>query len=480
MKKSYTLYAVRCTLSLFVLVLLAGCGQGYLAEKLYWKAEETARAMPKDPKSVTPQDYQRLVRAYRRVAERCPLEPLAAQSQFIIAQIYILQGEYLKAEEELLKVTRNFSQNAELASRAHFMIGNLYEQQGNWDKAVSEYENVTGLYPLSSVGLRAPIYVAEHYQRGNKIAGADKAYNKAIKDYKKLINDYSGTSIAPAVKDYLALAYVSQGKWNEAIDVWQTIVNEYPQSQLGAGSLFTIGETYVRQIKDLQKAIEVYEEFVRRNPESKIVRHARFQIGRLYFIKDDFTKAREIFEEILKDYPKEIELCTNAQLAVAASYEKEGSRDKTLEAYVKLKADYPDTKAGLGVPLFIAQYYLREKRVEDAESAFREAIAGYEKLIKENLNPALSAEAQDFISLAYLNQQKWAQAIGSLKVLTDKYPDNPKASMSLFTIAAIYKKQLQEPKNAIETFQKFIQQYPGHKLASLARSEIESLQKTNN
>lgn len=477
-KKKFLLVVCACLL----VVTLTGCGQGYSAGKLYWQANAAVREITKGKTqdNLTKEDYQKIIGAYRRVVERYPLEPLAAQSQFIIAQIYILQRQYDKAKEELAKITQNFAKNPVLASQAQFMLGNLYEQQGRWNEAVLEYEKVTDLFPLTSMGLKTPIYVVEYYKRHKDKTEADRAHEKAIKHYQRIINEYSGTSIATVVKDYLALTYVSQDKWDNAIDVWQTIVNDYPESQAGIFSLFAIGETYVRQIKDLQKAIEVYEEFVRKNPTSKIIQQAKFQIGRLYFMKGDFAKAREIFKQVIKEYPKEIELCANSYLSVAACYEREGNQDKTMQIYRKIKHDYPTTLAALSVPLFTAQYYQRKNQIQEAEKAFQEAISVYDKVIRENPKTKQAARAQNFISLAYLSQKKWEKAIDSLRTLIEVYPENPKASASLFTIAAIYQRQLGEPKKAIETYKKFMEQYPGHTLANLAKSEIESLQKSIN
>lgn len=98
-----------------------------------------------------------------------------------------------------------------------------------------------------------PVYIAEYYQRDKNDVEAVKAYDKAIKYYKNLVNEYSGTSFSAVLKDYLALAYVSQGSWNKAVDIWQGIVDENPQDQVGESLLFTLGETYLRQIKDLSE-----------------------------------------------------------------------------------------------------------------------------------------------------------------------------------------------------------------------------------
>ena len=475
MKKFYAL-------SIFVLMALSGCGSQYSAEKLYWQANQAAKTIingrPLD--KLNAQDYKKIIAGYRRLAEEYPLEPLSAQSQFIIAQIYILQNQLPKAEEELVKVTQNFSQNSEIASLAQFRIGALYEQQGDWTQARREYENVIDLFPLSSMGLKTPLYIAEYYQRGKDGVKADNAYHKAIKHYQKFINEYSGTTVSAMLKDYLALAYASQGKWNEAVDIWQTLVDEYPQSQIGETLLFAIGETYSRQIKDLQKAIDTYDDFVKKNPASKIIRYAKFQIGRLYLIKEDFAKARQLFEELIRDYPAEGELRASSQLAIAVSYERQGSADKAMEIYHKLRNSFADNMPALGVPLLIAQHYLKENRAPEAENAFKEAITGYEKIIKDKPNTARAEGARNFLSLAYINQKKWDKAIDSLKASADAHPNDPRTAKALFTIAAIYRGQLGEPGKAIEIYEKFIQQYPGHALASMAKSEIDSLQKSKN
>lgn len=471
MKKIYPL-------SFLALALLLGCESRYLSEKLYWHANQAAKEIIKNRPidKLTQGECQRIISGYRRLIQKYPLEPLSAQSQFVIAQIYILQNQFPKAQEELTRITQNFSKNPEIASQAQFMIGNLYERQGNWEKAALEYEKVSDLFPLSRMGLKIPLYIAGRYQRKKDSAGADKAYNDAIKYYKKFINEYSGTSFSAVLKDHLALAYASRGNWNNAVDTWQTVVDEYPQSPIGETLLFAIGETYSRQIKDLQKAIDTYEDFVKKNPDSKIISHAEFQIGRLYFIKEDFPKAIQVFNGLVEKYPKDARLCTDAKLAIATCYEKQDRWEEVVKVYGEIKTKYPHSPAALSVPLFIAQHYFKENRLSEAKGAFTEAISGYEKLIRENPNTAKAAEAQDFISLAYLSQQKWVHAISSLQKLVDTYPNDPRASKSLFTLAVIYQKQLHEPEKAIEKFAKFIEQYPGHELANLAKSEIESLQ----
>lgn len=457
-------------------IVLSGCGSQYQAEKLYWRATQVAKKLPDNPKLITTGHYQRLINAYQKVVERYPLEPQAAQAQFIIAQIYILENKVSEAEKELLKITQNFSRNSEVASKALFLIGNLYEEQNNWDRATLEYEKITDLYPLSSLGLKIPIYIAEHYQRRKEIAEADHAYSKAVKGYRRIIDDYSGTSIAPLIKSYLASTYVSQGDLEKAIDIWQTILSEYPQTQIGTLSLFAIGETYTRQIKDLQKAIEVYEDFVARYPQSQIIKQAKFQIGKLYFLKRDFAKARAVFEELIKEYSQEKELCANAELSMAICYEGEEKWEEALRSYKNVTDHYPNSQPALQTPLFIAQHYLKRNQTADAKKAFQEAILGYERIIQGNAGTAEAIEAKYLIGLSYISQQDWNKAIDSLNDLIKNYPDNPRAITSLFTIATIYQRKLNSSEEAVKIYEGFITKYPTHILVNLAQEQLKSLQ----
>ncbi|MFH1678448.1 MAG: tetratricopeptide repeat protein [Candidatus Omnitrophota bacterium] len=464
---------------ILAVIFLSGCGSRYSAERLYWQANQIVKDVVKDTpiESLTAEKYQKIIAAYQRVVDKYPLEPLAAQSQFIIAQIYTAQGQFPQAEKELIKITRNFSRNSAIASQAQFLIGNLYEKQDDWKKALSEYEKVIDLYPLSSLGLKTPIYIAQHYKLKQNAPLSEKAYEKAKRDYEKLIDEYSGTSVAPIIMDYLALAYSNEGNWDEAIDTWQGISNEYPQSPLAAKSLLTTGEIYTKQIKDLEKAIKAYEDFVTQYPRSQVIKQIKLQIGKLYVDKGEIEKARQNFLEAIRDYPEEAELCANARLGLAVCYEKDKNYDKAIEEYLRIKKDYPDTKTAFSVPFFIAQHYFhRGADKEKIEDAFAQAISEYRDIVENGKDASSIIDAGRLISLCYIQQKKWDEAIDYMQGIADKYPDNPQAEMFLFNIAGIYQSELKEPNKAINIYEELINKFPASQLVSLAKTQLEALQ----
>ncbi|MFC1593286.1 tetratricopeptide repeat protein [Candidatus Omnitrophota bacterium] len=479
MKKSLLMTCVLCAC-----VLVCGCENSLTAEKLFWKAKKTAKEVVKDKTKdeLDTEDYDKIIASYNQVTEKVPLSSVAAQSHFAIAQLYASQGEYSQAQKELRKVTQNFSSNSSFSSRAQFTIGNLYEYQGDWENALLEYEKVINLYPVSDLGLKTPLYIAQHYQRDKDFVRAQKAYAKAIRNYEKMLSEFYGTSVVPVIMDHIALAYLSQGKWNETLDIWSDIASEHSQSPLAEKALLATAEVYSRQIKDLEKAIQAYEDFIKQYPDSKITKQINFQIGNLSFKKGDIEKAETVFFQLIKDYPDEKTLCANARVFLAKCYEKKGKNEQAIAQYSKIKTDYPDIMRALSVPFFIAQNYLvNQKDNVKAEAAFGQAITEYDNIIEKETDVRRVLEAGRLLSLCYLMRQEWNQAVNALHKIVDKYPDNAAAQVFLLDIAGIYQKKLDRPEEAKKIYEEVISKYPsGNIIINIAKSQLELLQHTEN
>ena len=76
--KSQTVFRYFICLSL--LFMVTGCADPkYLAEKLYWQAEQISRRISGTGVSqLKDSDYQEIINAYRKVVDTCPREPVEA------------------------------------------------------------------------------------------------------------------------------------------------------------------------------------------------------------------------------------------------------------------------------------------------------------------------------------------------------------------------------------------------------------------
>lgn len=454
---------------------LTGCSDPrYLSEKLFYQAEkEVVTILKRDQKQLSKDNFDKVIAIYRKVVKTCPLENSAAKAQIIIANMYASRGKYREAQKEFKLIIQNFSSQPKIASSAQFAIGKLYESQGKWDKAIIEYEKVMDLYPLTSLGLNMPGYILKHYRNINDLQGEKTACKKAIKYYNKLIDEFSETSIAPAIQDYLASLYLSQGDFKEALKVWDKIIETNPDSKQIIKAFLSKGEIYAQKLKDIPKAIEVYEEFIKKYPRHKILVEFKLRLTQLYLADSQTEKARNSYLALLKNYPDDEQTSLKASIGLAYCYRKEANTNKVIEIYETIKENYPDTEAGLSIPFLIAQYYQELKYSAKAEMAYQKALFYYEKVLEDDeKKEEIKREAAAFLALCHVKKKQWDKALELLRMLADKYPGNP---MYLLDIAMIYR-NLHALDKAIAVYEELKIKYPNNNfILNLSNTQIKSL-----
>lgn len=463
-------------IGLFIsLGLLAGCADSkYLTEKLFYQAEkEATNIFKKEPAKITDGDYQKTIALFQKVVDAAPLEPLAAKAQFVIAEMYASQGKYREAQAELLEIIRNFSTNPATASQAQLGIGKLCEAQGKWDLALTEYEKLMDLYPMTQLGLNMPLYIVRYYQNKNDSAGVQKAYERGVRHYQKIIQEFAGTEYTPTLQSFLATFHSSQGKFEESIKAWEAVIADSPGSPQAMQACLAKAETYSQGLKNTPKAIETYEEFIKLYPRYEKLADVKIRTGILYYGSNQLAEARKVFSDILDEYADDEDISIKAYLGLAYCYKNEANADKVKETYGKIKELYPDSKAALSVPYLLAQCYEELKFDAKADEAYQEAIKTYESMLESDAKQEWAKkEAANFLALCYIKKKDVNKALQLLRTLSERYPKEP---MYLLDMASLYN-NLNAPAEAIKVYEEIIQKYPENRLvAQLAQAQIKNL-----
>ncbi|OGU31586.1 MAG: hypothetical protein A2X67_00835 [Ignavibacteria bacterium GWA2_55_11] len=91
---------------------------------------------------------------------------------------------------------------------------------------------------------------------------------------------------------------------DEAIELFQEMIKEYPQSPRVPEALYALGSLFQDRKKDFPKAIEMYKKIGEQYPDHATASNALFMVG---FINNNELKnvdaARAAYEEFLKKYP---------------------------------------------------------------------------------------------------------------------------------------------------------------------------------
>jgi len=94
---------------------------------------------------------------------------------------------------------------------------------GKYDLAYQGFKSFIEKYPNAELAPQAQFYMGEcFYSR--------KEWQKALDEYLKIEGKYKKTDLIPAAKLKTALCYEQMGKLSEAMNIFGTIVKNFPQS----------------------------------------------------------------------------------------------------------------------------------------------------------------------------------------------------------------------------------------------------------
>ena len=229
---------------------------------------------------------------------------------------------------------------------------------------------------------------------------------------------------------------------------------------------------------DYQEIIDSFREITIRYPMWPNSAQAQFNIGQLYAMQGNFSKARDEFMVILKDYPANVDMCGRSLFTVALVYEREDNWPKAKETLDRIEKDYPDTGTAFQVPLHVAEYYKVKGQNAEADAAYLAALDKYKNTIKDKSKTYGALVTVDLAVSCYSDQEKWNEAVDYLGSLVVDYPETLLAPKAAFIQAAIYEQKLNQPGKARELYDEIIKKYSKTPFAKTAQQQIERLNKS--
>ena len=217
---------------------------------------------------------------------------------------------------------------------------------GKYSAAVSEFERVVKRDPQGKYGMQAlfrgamtqTVFLGQHSEaiekfrlyierssEGSVVWSAQKQigeilfsrlkqYSRAARHYKELLRLRPQAKEAPEFLFRLAKSLFFQWKFDEAIQNFQRITQEYSNTHWAEQAAYEIGLTYFTGgeqtpggsgpgMEVYQKAITAFEEFVKKYPESRWVPEAQFGIASCYEELDQLEEAKTRYEALRTLYP---------------------------------------------------------------------------------------------------------------------------------------------------------------------------------
>ena len=128
----------------------------------------------------------------------------------------------------------------------------------------------------------------------------DSKVDDAIDDFNNVLANFPSTSSANISKFYLADDYIKNEMVEDAIALYREISGSLKDEVLRSSVLNKIGDIYLDQ-NNLDKALDFYKKASNVKTSSSFNNQYLFNIAKVYKIKEEYSKAIKIIEEILKD-----------------------------------------------------------------------------------------------------------------------------------------------------------------------------------
>lgn len=245
----------------------------------------------------------------------------------------------------------------------------------------------------------------------------------ATSNYKRIVERYPLTSLAPMAKFRLASAYEREGKFSKAFDAYQELVDTYKQSA-------QFSEAIDRQIAiatqarteklssfmgipkklDPTQQIEMFEKVIANAPRGRRAAEAQFEIAKIHEEENSADLAIAAYRKVVEDYPAS-PLAADAQAKVAKGFlgkVEEGSRDASNIAKAQLAADqaaglFPDTSlpdmaaTRVQVDEISAENAWKTGKFYEKQGNYRAALVYYSEVLRSP-GSAHFAEARERIN----------------------------------------------------------------------------------
>jgi len=362
-------------------------------------------------------EYERSADAFDHAMKTLESEAKRRESAIQYGQCYLRMGKIEQAIEKLREFVRT-NPTDPLAADAQSAIADIFLSQNQFEDAAREYALIFANFPNHDAVASA------HYWRGWALFEL-KRYQDSIAEFQQAAEKIGDESQAAEAMYKIGDAYWKLDQHQNAIAAYEALLARYPDNPRAEEALFQVLQAQLH-LKNTTPARNTLAKLVEKFPESRYRDESHLQIG-LELVKQGFyTAARELYQEFLNAYPSS-PLVPRALLDLGQSHYLEGSYAEAREQFEKvLGAEPPPAKEVLAVAKY--RHGLCLYQTGQPEQAVKE----FTELVEKYKGVSVTPEVQFRIGEFFFNQKNYAEAQRQFELLQANYPTSAYADSALY------------------------------------------------
>ena len=324
-----------------------------------------------------------------------------------LAYTYFKLKDYSQASNYFQNFIDANPQDRLRVNDAYLRLGDGYFVSTNYSQAISAYEKAI------SIGEIETDYAA--FQKAMSHGYMGKSATK-INELKAFISEYSDSGLRDDAMYELANSYVKSNDTDSALQMYDNLNAEYPNSAFISKSLLRQGLVYYNE-SDNERALSKFKKVANDYAGSQEAIQA-VSTARLIYI--DLGRVDEYAQWVKTlDYVEvtDAELDNTTYLAAEKQY-LDGNTNEAITQFNKYLSSFPRGIHAIKSHFYLAQLYYKSELFDNSKPHYRAVIDAPKGEYTE--------QAMVKLSEIYLNDKDWSESISVLKRLEQEadYPQN--------------------------------------------------------
>ncbi len=396
-------------------------------------------------------DHKTANEFYAQLIEQFPNSPRLVEAYLGQANNSYLLQDYPSALTQYQQILDQFSSSPtrkELTEKAHFGLAWTYLKSGQLEQAIAHFQQIMDQSESKTVKVSALVQIADAYHDINNL-------EKAVEIYDHILKDYPDSPYVDYAQFRQGIVLMKQENVDAALISFKSLENNFPKSKYLNDTKYFLGVAYFKK-DNWATAQEYIEKYLKNSQDSpmEFAAEANYVLALCAFNLNDPKRALKIFEQVVKTYPDEPAILRNSEKGIAECLYKIGDTKAAVEKFNSIIQTHPDSSIAQESMIWLGNYYMETADFPTAAQKFEEFLSRYPNSEKIN-------EAHYQLGKIYENRREFEKALNQYKSVNAPEEDELYAKAKL-AIADIFSREL-DSQTAIQTYENIISRSPDFK-----------------
>jgi len=369
--------------------------------------------------------YAEAINVLREIEQNLFYTDIAKDVKLKIADIYFESGDYLKAIDEYKRyISTDKVIEFEREPEVIFKIATAYQKLGDLSSAKRYYK----LYlatpkPAPGIKLEAMLpHTGEVYYALGNIYKTEGINEKAVYYFEK-VGKFNATLGKRTMLESADLLFEEE-KYDEALKRYTEALKnaENDTDRITIQSKIIICYFRMNDIDRANKSINSFKQTFLKFDIKNYLAEFQIEFGGYYFRNKDFTNAKKVFDDVIKNYP-DSRFSHLAHYWLAKIDEYNGNISSATKTLLELNKKPLDRETKLRVNLSLGNIYFKLEKYDSATIYYRFVVESAEKpqILQSAMNNLLACyEELGYYELVIELARKYIEKFPNAEDITDK------------------------------------------------------------